>query len=340
MVNYLLQNFPDENIEFFVFDRRSEAILPDVANVHRVLSIREYLVNRELRYNVHTADKIIASGIFTSNYCLPLLGKAALHKSLLQFWGGDYEMFHNQRRLGLYNRVKKIIVQYCIKQCAGIILLTRQEEQNFQDVFPCVENKTMFYTPVPSGDNRDHIVDELLKERGSAGNSNKRIMVGNSSTITNHHIEIFDRLKVMDLTNVDIYCPLSYGDMTYRDEVIRYGRSCFGDHFYPVTQYMTYEDYVQFLNTCDVAMFDLERQQALGNIFLMLDLGKKVYTSPLISKHVDNYGYRTFPVRELPDTVEQLFAYSAEDQANNMSSRWKRKKDIHAEWKRIMSYKM
>lgn len=88
MIRYMVQHFPDEEMQFYVYDRRSEEELPDLENVHRILSAREFLLNAELRHNVRRADKIIASGIFTIQFFLPLLGRGAMRKTLLQYWGG------------------------------------------------------------------------------------------------------------------------------------------------------------------------------------------------------------------------------------------------------------
>lgn len=40
---------------------------------------------------------------------------------------------------------------------------------------------------------------------------------------------------------------------------------------------MEEDEYYNFLNDMDIAIFDMNRQQALGNIMAMVTFGKKVY---------------------------------------------------------------
>ncbi len=102
-------------------------------------------------------------------------------------------------------------------------------------------------------------------------------MVGNSATLTNQHLKIFRKIKSLKLKNVKIYCPLSYGDCTYRDKVIKNGNFLFGNFFVPLVDIMSIEAYYSFLESIDVAIFDTERQQAMGNILELLFLGKKIF---------------------------------------------------------------
>ena len=104
------------------------------------------------------------------------------------------------------------------------------------------------------------------------------VLVGNSTDPTNEHLSIFDMLEgEIEFIN-KIFCPLSYGTYDeYRDEVIIEGTRRFGDKFVPLTELMVIEKYVDFLKTIDVAVFNHNRQQAMGNTLTLLGLGKIVY---------------------------------------------------------------
>lgn len=105
----------------------------------------------------------------------------------------------------------------------------------------------------------------------------KRILVGNSATPTNRHIEIFN--KLIKFKNIDVLAPLSYGDIMYKQEIIKIGDELFSNQFYPIIELMEYNDYLSFLNSVDIAIFNHNRQQAVGNIILLLSMGKTVYLS-------------------------------------------------------------
>lgn len=104
------------------------------------------------------------------------------------------------------------------------------------------------------------------------------VLVGNSTDPTNNHIDIFNILEGQ-IEEIDkIYCPLSYGIFQeYKDSIIKDGTKRFGDKFIALTDFMTIEEYYEFLKTIDVAIFNHNRQQAMGVTISLLSLGKVVY---------------------------------------------------------------
>lgn len=103
------------------------------------------------------------------------------------------------------------------------------------------------------------------------------IMVGNSADPVNNHIDTFERLLQLDLTNVKIYCPLSYGCKSNAKEVAEIGSQMFGDKFFAITEFMAAEAYFSFLSEIDIVIFNHNYQQAMGNAITLLGYGKKVF---------------------------------------------------------------
>lgn len=103
------------------------------------------------------------------------------------------------------------------------------------------------------------------------------IQIGNSADPSNNHIEIFDKLRAYKNENIEIICPLSYGNLQYRNEVIKKGNEIFGDKFNPIMDFLPLEEYLLQLSKIDIAIFNHKRQQAIGNITSLLGFGKKVY---------------------------------------------------------------
>jgi hypothetical protein len=103
------------------------------------------------------------------------------------------------------------------------------------------------------------------------------IQLGNSTDPSNNHIEVLDKLKKYKDENIKIYAPLSYGDQEHAHRVISYGKELFEDKFIPLTEFMVFEKYLEFLGDIDIAIFAHKRQQAMGNTITLLGLGKKVY---------------------------------------------------------------
>ena len=103
------------------------------------------------------------------------------------------------------------------------------------------------------------------------------IQLGNSADPTNNHIDVLKQLTKYKEENIQIFAPISYGNKEYAKEVILYGNDIFGDKFIPLTDFMPFEKYLEFLGTIDIAIFAHKRQQAMGNIISLLGMGKKVY---------------------------------------------------------------
>ncbi|MCX7161726.1 MAG: TDP-N-acetylfucosamine:lipid II N-acetylfucosaminyltransferase [Rhodocyclales bacterium] len=108
------------------------------------------------------------------------------------------------------------------------------------------------------------------------------ILIGNSATIENNHLEIFELLlRHVDLSGRQIIVPLSYGDDWYRDRIVASGQHLFGDRFVPLTSFMDRQAYVEVLHGCGHVFMNHLRQQALGNICIMMLKGARIYMNPL-----------------------------------------------------------
>ena len=106
---------------------------------------------------------------------------------------------------------------------------------------------------------------------------NINIQLGNSAASSNNHIRILEELTRFKDKNIRIFLPLSYGEKKYSERVIEKGEKLFGEKFIPLTEFMPYEKYLEFLMNIDIAIFAHRRQQGMGNIINLLGLGKKVY---------------------------------------------------------------
>ncbi|MBQ7155118.1 MAG: TDP-N-acetylfucosamine:lipid II N-acetylfucosaminyltransferase [Synergistaceae bacterium] len=149
-----------------------------------------------------------------------------------------------------------------------------------------------------------------------------RIVAGNSAFPENQHIETFHLLAHLRDENIEVVCPLSYGSLEYREKVIAEGRKIFGGKFIPVTEFMAYEEYISFLAACDIGVFSNNRQQGMGNISLLLRLGKKVYMrddTAMWQHYTKTRGFTAYPVSELNGiTLEQLAYFPRELAYNNI----------------------
>jgi hypothetical protein len=113
------------------------------------------------------------------------------------------------------------------------------------------------------------------------------ILIGNSADPSNNHLEVFKKLQNININKVAIYVPLSYGNKGYATEIIAIGKEMFGDCFNPITNFIPFDEYINFLYGINIAIFAHNRQQAVGNLVSLLGFGKKVY----LNKNTTHYRY-------------------------------------------------
>lgn len=133
--------------------------------------------------------------------------------------------------------------------------------------------------------------------------------------------------------NINIYAPLSYGDKKYADSIKNIGIARFKNRFIALESFMQFDEYIAFLNNIDIAIFKQNRQQAMGNIFVLLALGKKVYLDSTATHYdfLTKLGFRIFDIKNFntnpmleADSIHNrkllLELYSKEKQIENQKS--------------------
>ena len=132
------------------------------------------------------------------------------------------------------------------------------------------------------------------------------ILVGNSATLTNNHLEVFSLLERLDLGGTSrIVCPLSYGgDPWYKEKILIEGERRFGNRFRPLTEFLDSDSYLEILSSVKVAFMNHRRQQALGNINLLLEIGRRVYMNA-DSLLFDELKRRGHVIEEIPWHTEK-----------------------------------
>ena len=332
LIDYFEKKFPKYDKQYVVIDRRKEKDFSGLPNTTRVTRYSEFIFNRSLRNKFERADKIIVSGIFVWQYVLSSFSKKIIQKCYLQFWGGDYAKF---RERNIRNIIDKSIIQKILNDAKGVILLEISEKKLFESIFRF--NGKYFAVPVTSIPEKETAL--LSSNFSNSTRDKKRIIIGNSATETNCHMEIFEMLKGKDWTNVEICCPLSYGDMEYAKFIINEGKKVFGENFIPITEMMNYEDYIQFLASCDVGIYNHNRQQGLGNISLLNRLGKKVYVRKdgECWNHYSKFGIILNSTEDIKNaSTYEILKWDHSNAELNQLGMMQRDYSFEAEWQRIL----
>lgn len=225
--------------------------------------------------HVQRADKIILHGLFDLRLIFVIsLMPWVLKKCCWVIWGGDlyfYQKPKPRKRDKLTELLRKFAIKrigYLITYIPGDIELARKW-YNAQGVY----KECLMYL--------SNVVDADLKKKTAHEKRNSEevinILVGNSADPSNNHIEILDKLAPYKNQNIKIIVPLSYGDKEYAKRLIDYGRDIFGEKFQPLINFLPLCAYNAVLDSIRIAVFNHERQQAMGNTITLLGMGKTVY---------------------------------------------------------------
>lgn len=130
----------------------------------------------------------------------------------------------------------------------------------------CIE---FFYYPIES------VLSEALMPEWVEGDN---IQIGNSASITNNHEYAMKFLSKINLGNKKIVVPLSYsGTKEYKETVKSKGVEYFGDNFKVLDNFLPLAEYNQLMLSFNHAIYANFRQEAVGNILILLYLGTKVF---------------------------------------------------------------
>lgn len=222
------------------------------------------------------ADNIILHGLFIRNIIVILFFNPwLLKKSKWVLWGGDlYSYKTNPKRVKLTSKIYEYMKSYVKKHVEGIITYLKGDYQLAQkwhntnaNYYKCIG----YLSNIPSYNISEMKFSECNNKK------HKFIQVGNSADPSNNHIEVLEELIKAKNERIKIICPLSYGNNDHAKKVIQYGEKIFGKDFVPLINFMDLKTYNTLQSNIDIAIFNHQRQQAMGNILTLLYLGKKVY---------------------------------------------------------------
>lgn len=216
-----------------------------------------------------------------------LFGKIRRQQCLWHIWGADlyeelsglkFRLFYYFRRLA-FKRV-------------GYVFGTKGDLNYFSNLNPAIPISLLYF---PTKMNLS------LTDCKKSVNQTKKmiILVGNSGDKSNRHIEALMAIKKQFSDQlVKIFIPMGYPDnnQVYISEVSRAARNYFSDgEVIIIKKKIVFNNYLTLLRYCDLGYFIFKRQQGIGTISLLIQLG-----IPFIISH-KNYFWQ--------DLVEQCIPF-------------------------------
>ena len=301
-ITFTNEHFAQDNHFFLMMDKEKKVKRVVAPNV-------KYIGYKALFFNLfrfYQADRIILHGLFEKRLLhILFLNPWLIKKCYWTIWGGDlYNYVANQndkkkRSLEFFRRFVIKRIPHFVTYVPGDYEKAVEWYGAKGEIHECFLYHSNIFTPR----------DLPAKQEKSVN-----ILVGNSASLSNNHLEVFEQLKRYKNENIKIYSPLSYGKVSQRKMVIERGREIFGEKFVPIVDLMPLDEYLAFLSEIDIAIFNHKRQQAMGNIINLLGLGKKVYMREEVTsfQFLTDLGIKIFTNDEL--SLEGDFPQKEENQ--------------------------
>ncbi len=313
-VNFMNKYMNDETHIFFTLDAGFPLKVNCNDNVYFVSSFNDIKYNGYLEY-LNDSDLIIVSGFFYLFQMDVFLDRKILGKTYFHLWGGDFYCLRNNETFDEY--INNILKKHFLINAGGVINLISNDYDELCKY--CSPKGRNFIAPMCD----DGSKKELIKEMHSLikkDNDLIYILLGNSATETNQHIQALKILKKYAKENIKIICPLSYGSLEYRNKVIEYGRFFFREKFEALTSFINIEDYYKIIAKCKIAIFNNNRQQAMGNINAALALNCKVFIrndTAMWEYYYKNMKMNIFCINDILDLSFNDFIKTTEKQKEN-----------------------
>lgn len=167
-----------------------------------------------------------------------------------------------------------------------------KEEYTILQQLPFFKAKEFYYKD-------SNILFENTPTKNPCGN----ILLGNSSTLTNNHVDALNYVLKYKQKNQKVIMPLSYGDMKYK----KWLKERLNDSSIEVLEdFIPKDEYFKLVDSCSYEVIGTIRQQAMGNIQYALSKGVKVflYKDSIAYINYKKLGYVVFAIEEM--TLESL----------------------------------
>ncbi len=276
MINLETEYFnPTEHL-FITPHKQVYDTLSEYSNVVLAGNTNENLINKFGKYG----DWIFVHALNCNKLKLLATKRKYAKKVIWRVWGHDINAADLSGNI-IMNMGKKIIYKLFIRKVRQFYSLAGAKVVDPIAVKKIFGNVRFFPIAYRYGKSQQHILEpiynEMLEEKKVDNNDELRVLVGHSGSPTDNHIEMLKILSKFKDEKIRICLILSYaGTPEYTDKVKDYAKSIFKDKAEIITDYMTYQSFVKYLSTIDIALFPQTHSAGLDNFSLLCFLNKVI----------------------------------------------------------------
>lgn len=134
--------------------------------------------------------------------------------------------------------------------------------------------------------------------------SGTNILIGNSGTPSNNHLDIIHHIPISILKeDAKLYLPMSYGPAGYTRIVESSFRKYFKEKVIFLKEFVSLDNYNNLIKSCGFVIMYQIRQQGLGNVYLSLWNGSKVFLDENSFAYLDliNDGLKVYKIEDFAE---------------------------------------
>ena len=275
-IRFVEDNFPTEEHTFLFWGEYNSKY----ENIGTKCEVIHTNISRDAEKLFSQAHTILLHGlVLYTKQCIMCLLKPWIMKKIVWIaWGGDLYGYKKAKSFsGIIKNATKVLF---IKRLRGFVSIFDPDADFFRKNY--VSRARIAKTGYPGGfymESYKKTYQYISTEEKYRNGETINIAVGHQADPILNHIRVLKQLLAYKEENIQIYIPLSYGDMHNAENVEKFARENFGDKATVIKEIMPVNEYDQLLSKMDIAIFDTDRQIALGNINKYIHMKKKLYLS-------------------------------------------------------------
>lgn len=262
--NELLPNLPEQTHVFYVVSKESldfpELALSRFSHKKAIAKAAVAVAKAE------PTAKFVLHGQYNIWLWLALFGgKLPACRVIWHVWGADLYEVSDDWRFKLFYPLRRFVQ----KKLPQIWATKGDLDYVWRNLRPQTKQDRLIYFPTK-------MATALAPRACESKGETLTLLLGNSGDRSNNHIQALTDIHCRFGQKVKIVIPMGYPthNDSYIEQVEQHGKRLFlAENLQILRGKIDFADYQRILTACDLGYFDFERQQGIGTICLLIQLG-------------------------------------------------------------------
>lgn len=321
MIDDNIKSFPTEEHLFIISNESVYNKYKDYCNVKLEKDICKNM--KKLRKYIKTSDFVFLHSNPLKATQLIRLGRKSLNKIIWCIWGHD--LYSERLEVNtIYKKIRKCIskVVKFIPNCIRTYKIKKFHAIGIGFQYDAIEvrrkygpNMKIVMTPYGYKENNKQIMDTIINKT-SEKKTGIKVMVGHSAFPFLNHIKLLNILSKYKQEDIKISLVLAYGPKEYSEIVKKTALELFDENKIEIIEkMMSQEEYIEYLSRVDICLLDYKHQAALGNIYMLLYMGKKLFLNKngIIKLFTTLEGIENYNIEDIDDMSFKEFSKSVQN---------------------------